>query len=59
MEDAMPIPAELREQSRLYRQAAETETTLEIKRRLARHALALVELAEKIERSDMARDSAA
>jgi hypothetical protein len=47
-----PTPAELREQSRLYRQAAEKETTVEFKRRLASHALALAQLAEKIERDE-------
>ena len=44
-------PADLRELSRLYRDASEKETTLEIKRRLASHALALAQLAEKIERA--------
>jgi hypothetical protein len=43
-------PAELREQSRLSRQAALDETTREIKLRLASHALALAQLAERIER---------
>jgi len=46
----MATPAELREQSRLYREIAEEEITLPIKQRLARHALALAQLAEKIER---------
>lgn len=43
-------PAKLRELSQLYRQAAKKEATLEIKRRLASHALALAELAERIAR---------
>jgi hypothetical protein len=50
-------PAELRERSQLYRQAAERETTPEIKRRLASHALALAELAERIERDAFATES--
>ena len=52
----MPTPAELREQSRLYRKATDKEITLAIKRRLASHALALAELAEKIERDEAARE---
>src|SRR5690348_10936038 len=48
-------PAELREQSRLSREAALQETTLEIKRRLASQAFALAQLAEKIEREEAAR----
>jgi hypothetical protein len=51
----MPIPAELREQSRLYRRAAEIETAIAIKRRLTSHALALAQLAEKIERQERSR----
>ena len=47
---ATPTPAELRERSRLYREIAEKEITLPIKRRLAHHALALAQFAEKIER---------
>ncbi len=50
-------PAELREQSDLYRQAAEKETTLEIKRRLASHALALAQLAERIKRDKFVTES--
>lgn len=55
----IPIPAELRAQSRLYRRAADIETTLAIKRRLTSHALALDHLAEKIERQDAAREESA
>ncbi len=51
-------PAELREQSRLCRQAAPDETTLEIKRRLASSAFALAQLVEKIEREQAAREPA-
>jgi hypothetical protein len=43
-------PVVLREQSRLYRQAATKEVALEIRHRLANHALALHLLAERIER---------
>jgi hypothetical protein len=48
----MPTPAQLREASQLYCQAAETEATPEIGRRLASHALALTQLAEVIERRE-------
>ncbi|HXQ53082.1 MAG TPA: hypothetical protein VN802_18465 [Stellaceae bacterium] len=48
----MPTPAELRDESRQYRHAAEIETTPEIRRRLANHALVLAQLAEKIEREE-------
>jgi hypothetical protein len=51
-EKSVPTPAELREESRQYRQAAKKETTPEISRRLALHALALAQLAEKIEREE-------
>ena len=43
-------PIALREQSRLYRQAAREEVALEIRHRLANHALALHLLAERVER---------
>jgi hypothetical protein len=43
-------PIVLREQSRLYRQAATEEVALEIRHRLANHALALYLLAERVER---------
>jgi hypothetical protein len=48
----MPTPAELREQSHQYREIAERESALAIKRSLVSHALALAQLAEKIERED-------
>jgi hypothetical protein len=48
----MPTPSQLREASRLYRQAAEDEAAPEIGRRLASHALALIQLAEVIERRE-------
>lgn len=51
--------AELREQSRQYREAAKTETNLYLRRTLASHALALAELAEKVERNDAIREKAA
>jgi hypothetical protein len=44
------MPAELREKSRLYREAAEKETDPHLKRGLANDALALAQLAEMIER---------
>jgi hypothetical protein len=48
----MPTPAQLREASRLYRDAAENEATPEIGRLLASHALALTQLAEVVERRE-------
>ena len=45
-----PRPAQLREESRLLREAARKEQNIEIKRRLASRALELALLAEKIER---------
>jgi hypothetical protein len=47
--------AMLRDEARLYRQAVEEESMPEIKRRLASHACALAQLAEKIEREGLAR----
>src|SRR5215469_1884787 len=52
-------PIVLREQSRLYRQAATEEVALEIRYRLANHALALYLLAEKVEREMPKRGKAA
>jgi hypothetical protein len=46
----MPTPAELREASRLTRLAAAEESDLHLKRRLVSHALALVQVAEQMER---------
>jgi len=48
----MPRTADLREQSRLYRQASRKEADPNLKVRLAGHALALAMLAEKIEREE-------
>jgi hypothetical protein len=44
--------AMLREESRLYRQAAAEESAPELKYRLVNHAFALVQLAERIEREE-------
>jgi hypothetical protein len=52
-EDTMPTPATLREQSRLCREAALQEIIPEIKQRLASHAFALAQLAEKIEHDEI------
>jgi len=51
MESTMPISAALREQSCEYRQMAREETAPVIKRYLVSHAVALTELAERIERA--------
>jgi hypothetical protein len=48
----MTKPAELREKSRVYLKAADEVADLDHRRFLARHALALAELAEKIEREE-------
>lgn len=48
----MPNPEQLREEARLYRMAAVKETEPHLKRRLASHALALAQMAEKIERKE-------
>jgi hypothetical protein len=53
-DEATMTPTELRMQSRVYRRAAAAEPTLEIKHRLANHALALELLAESIERENAA-----
>jgi len=50
----MSTPAELRELSRRSREAAAKEKTPQIKRGLASHALALAQLAERIERKEAA-----
>jgi hypothetical protein len=55
----MLIPAELREQSCFYRRLAERECNLAIKRLLARHALAVAQLAERIERDQAAATAVA
>ena len=46
----MLTPAEWHEQSLSFRQMAEDESDPHLKRRLKQHALALAELARKIER---------
>lgn len=55
----MSTPAELRDASRLAREAARAESAPHLRRRLASHALALAQLAEKIEREDAVREIAA
>jgi hypothetical protein len=50
----MMTPTELRDEARLYRQAAAEESEPHLKRRLASHALALAQLAEMIERDEAA-----
>jgi hypothetical protein len=48
----LPTPADLRDQSRLYREIALKAETGETKRQLAAHALTLAEIAEAIERDE-------
>ncbi len=48
-------PAELRNSSRLYSWVAEQESDLHLKQGLAGHALVLAQLADKIEREELAR----
>lgn len=55
----MLTPSELRDQARLYRDASAQEPVLELRRRLASHALALAQLAERVEREQAARLRAA
>src|SRR5262249_18718418 len=52
-------PIVLREQSRVYRRSAREEVALEIRHRLANHALALYLLAERVEREMPRRGKAA
>jgi hypothetical protein len=47
----MLTPTELRVQSRIYRNAAVDESTHTLRLYLARHALALAQLAERLERT--------
>jgi hypothetical protein len=49
----LPTPVELREQSRLFRKAANGAVNLAAKRRLAAYALAVAQIAEKIERDQV------
>lgn len=55
----MPTTAELREAARMTRRAAEDESDPHLKQRLAGHAFALAQLAEKIEREEPARSNLA
>ena len=48
----MSRPTELREKSRLYREESTKEANVEQKQSLASYALALAQLAEKIEREE-------
>ena len=48
----MPTPIKLREQSALYRETATAATAPHFKKRLADHARALAQLAERIEREE-------
>ncbi|HUJ97183.1 MAG TPA: hypothetical protein VLV85_03005 [Stellaceae bacterium] len=48
----LPTPIELREQSRLFRKAANEALNLATKRRLAAYALAVAQIAEKLERDE-------
>jgi hypothetical protein len=52
----MLTPAELRAGCRLASQASKEESASPLKRMLASHALALAQLAEKIEREEAARN---
>ncbi len=47
----MATPTELRDEARLYREAAVDESTPTLKLYLARHALALAQLAERLVRA--------
>ena len=49
----LPTPVELREQSRVFRKAANAALNLATKRRLAAYALAVAQIAEKIERDEV------
>jgi hypothetical protein len=49
----LPTPAELREQSRLFRKAAREALNLATQRRLAAYAFTLAQIAEKIERDEV------
>ena len=58
MEDGtMPKLAELREISRLAREDAADESCPQLRQRLAQHALALAQLAEKTEREEAEREA--
>lgn len=51
----MPTPKELRELSQLGREAEKNESVTEAKRKALGQALALAQLAEKIERDDASK----
>jgi hypothetical protein len=51
----MPKPKELREQASLYREESKTEADPYLSQALVSHALALTQLAEKIERQISSR----
>ncbi len=55
----MLTPSELRDQARFYRDASVQEPVPELRRRLASHALALAQLAERVEREQAARQRTA
>ena len=58
MEDGtMPKLAELREISRLAREDAADESCPQLRQRLAQHAFALAQLAEKTEREEAEREA--
>jgi hypothetical protein len=57
VEGTMPKPAELREISRLAREDAADESCPQLRQRLAQHAFALAQLAEKIEREEAEREA--
>jgi hypothetical protein len=52
----MPTPSELRSQCRLTKDAFARETDPVAKRKLAQQGFALAQLAQKIERDEMARN---
>jgi len=58
LEGTMPTTANLREESRLCRQAAQEESDPHVKQLWSSHALALAQRAEKIEREDEERSGA-
>jgi hypothetical protein len=55
----MPTPAKLRELCRLTLLAAAEESVPQLKRRLASHAFALAQLAERMEREEAERQEVA
>jgi len=51
----MSTPAQLREEYRLTREALAKEASPELKRQLTRRAFVLAQLADKLERDEMAQ----